>query len=85
MVLGYDFMVVSIEFLMNWTCAVRERKKSEVFNEIDSGTNYSDGQGQRGVLSLKVRVMATANLKFNLHYSLRKGFISKHTKHSSRC
>lgn len=49
MVLGYDFMVVSIEFLMNWTCAVRERKKSEVFNEIDSGTNYSDGQGQRGV------------------------------------
>lgn len=49
MVLGYDFMVVSIEFLMNWTCAVRERKKSEVFHEIDSGTNYSDGQGQRGV------------------------------------
>lgn len=43
--LGYDFMVVSIEFLMNWTCAVRESKKSDVFNEIDSGTNCLDDQG----------------------------------------
>lgn len=78
MMLGYDFMVVSIEFLMNWTCTVRESKKSEVFNEIDSWTNYSDGQGQRGVSIIsQSKSYGNCQLKNQFTLSFKEGVYIK--------